>query len=82
MKKANLRLAMPKVTELIDALRAEFGAAEINAAIRAGLEGQATFWASENGHEIGCRLPDTGLPLSRIVIGPLRQNRIDQEDPA
>lgn len=75
MKPANLRLAMPKVTELIDALRETFGAAPINAAILAGLDGQPTFWASENGHEIGTQHPDTGLPLSRIVIGPLRPRK-------
>ncbi len=63
MKPANLRLAMPKVTELIDALRETFGAAPINAAILAGLDGQPTFWASENGHEIGTQHPDTGLPV-------------------
>lgn len=74
MKTTSLRLAMPKVTEWIDALRETFGADPINAAIRAGLDGQPTFWASENGHEIGVKSPNTGLPLSQIVIGPLRPN--------
>jgi hypothetical protein len=51
----NLRQSMPLVTEFIDALREHFPPAEVNAAIRAGMDGQQTFWASEGGIEIGAR---------------------------
>ncbi len=44
------------------------GADEITASIRAGLDGQPTFWACENGVEIGTRDTRTGIPLSDIVI--------------
>ena len=71
MTKKNLRADMPLVTEFIDALRDVFGRSVVDGAIRAGLEGQPTFWARENGREIGVRSPNTGLPLSRIVVGPL-----------
>lgn len=51
----NLRQTMPLVAEFIDALREHFPPAEVNAAIRAGMDGQQTFWASEGGIEIGAR---------------------------
>jgi len=66
-----MRQAMPRVTEFIDAVREAFGRAPVDAAIRAGLDGQPTFWAIENGLEIGVRQPDTGVPVSQMVIGPL-----------
>ena len=50
-----LRQAMPTVTAWIDGLRAAFGAEMIDAAIRAGIDGQPTFYAAENGIEIGTR---------------------------
>lgn len=72
MARTNLRADMPLVTEFIDAVREVFGRAAVDAAIRAGLEGQPTFWARENGFEVGVRAPDTGVPVSQMVIGPLR----------
>lgn len=48
-----LRQAMPGTAAMIDSLRAAFGAGMIDAAIRAGIDGQPTFWARENGHEVG-----------------------------
>ena len=65
---------MPRVAEFIDAVREAFGRAPVDAAIRAGLDGQPTFWARENGLEIGVRPPDTGVPVSQMVIGPLLSN--------
>ena len=50
-----LRLAMPKTTEFIDALRYAFGELQIDRSIRAGIDGQPTFWAAEAGQEIGTR---------------------------
>ncbi len=67
----SLRSDMPLVTEFIDAVREAFGRPAVDAATRAGLDGQPTLWARENGIEIGARLPDTGLPVSQMVIGPL-----------
>lgn len=46
---------MPRVAKWVDDLRAAFGQAYIDGAIRAGMKGQPVFWASENGHEIGTR---------------------------
>lgn len=53
--KKPMRQAMPTVTAWIDDLRAAFGAEMIDAAIRAGIDGQPTFYAAENGIEIGTR---------------------------
>lgn len=52
-----LRTVMPKVTAFIDALRADpfFARQQIDAAIRAGIDGQQTFWASEGGIDVGTR---------------------------
>lgn len=50
-----MRQAMPETAAFIDALRETFGAAEINAAIKDGIAGHPTFWAKENGHEIGTK---------------------------
>jgi serine/threonine protein phosphatase PrpC len=52
----------------------EASSAAVDAAIRAGLDGQPSFWASENGLEIGARLPDTGVPVSQMVIGSMCQS--------
>lgn len=55
-----LRLSMPHTAGFIDALREAFGASQIDQAIRAGIEGQPTFWARENGREIGTRAAPPG----------------------
>lgn len=52
-----MRQAMPTVAGWIDNLRAAFGADMIDAAIRAGIAGQDTFHAIENGHEVGTPIP-------------------------
>lgn len=79
MTNRSLRAEMPLVTEFIDAVRAVFGRQVVDSAIRSGLDGQPTFWAMENGLEIGTPMPDTGLTLSQIVIGPLRQKSATHE---
>lgn len=48
-----LRQIMPTVAAWIDQHRAVFGEADTNAAIRAGIDGQPTFYATENGQAIG-----------------------------
>jgi len=50
---------MPLVTEFIDAMRKEFGVEEINTQIKRGMAGEGTFWASENGIEVGSRPCET-----------------------
>jgi hypothetical protein len=49
----SLRESMPIVTEFIDECRKVFGIVEVDNAIRLGMQGAETFYASENGHEIG-----------------------------
>jgi hypothetical protein len=52
----SLRDQMPQVAAFVDDLRAAFGAAQIDGAIRAGLRGRPYFWAREGSHEIGTPL--------------------------
>lgn len=67
----NLRAEMPTVAAWIDQLREAFGADQVNPSIKAGINGQPTFWAKENGQEVGTPQPtpknatasdDDGLP--------------------
>lgn len=56
-----MREAMPWVASVVDALRAEFGDALIDAAIRGAIrDGRPTFYAEEAGQCIGTQatLPD------------------------
>lgn len=67
-----LRQAMPETAAFIDAMRDAFGAEMINAAIKAGIDGQPTFHASENGQEIGTRAPysaERSIRLSDTIVG-------------
>ena len=64
----NLRETMPTVAGWIDELRDAFGADDINASIRAGLQGQPTFYASEGGIEVGTRDARRGITLDRIRL--------------
>lgn len=57
-KTQNLREAMPLTTGFIDALRAAFGADAINPSIKSGINGQPTFYATENGIEVGTKAPE------------------------
>lgn len=67
-KPGNLRTEMPTVAGWIDDLRAAFGAEQINAAIRAGIDGQPTFWASENGRAVGTKSSGVWVSLSETWI--------------
>ena len=60
-KRGALRETMPQVTAWIDELRAAFGAEGIDAAIRAGLQGQDTFYACENGLTVGTESTEVGV---------------------
>lgn len=50
-----LRVEMPLTAAFIDACREAFGALQIDSAIKAGIDGQPTFYACENGREIGTK---------------------------
>lgn len=50
-----LRDEMPITATFIDTMRATFGASGIDAAIRSGMKGQPSFWACENGREVGTK---------------------------
>lgn len=56
MKQKELKEKMPVTAEWIDSLVAVFGKDSIHGQIRKGLNGESTFWASENGFEIGTRV--------------------------
>lgn len=58
--KKPLRDRMPTVARWIDELREAFGKEQIDAQIRAGMDGKRTFWARENGIEIGTKGRDHG----------------------
>ena len=69
-----LRATMPIVAAWIDQMRSAFSAEEINAAIKAGMNGQPTFYARENGIEVGTRYhaPESRtVALADIQIGPM-----------
>ncbi len=53
MKQKEFKEKMPMCAAWIDSLVAAFGAEVIHGQIRRGLEGEPTFHAIENGHEIG-----------------------------
>ncbi|QRM19548.1 hypothetical protein GBK02_09110 [Dechloromonas sp. TW-R-39-2] len=59
-----LRTAMPIITAFIDDFRAAFGD-QVVLPIKAGMEGQQTFWARENGHEVGTRCTEQEKPAVR-----------------
>lgn len=63
-----LRDTMPTVAGFIDEMRDAFGAAEINASIRAGMDGAPTFYACENGAEVGTKDARRGVALSEMQI--------------
>ncbi len=82
-----MRQAMPRVAEFIDACAAAWGGQVVGAIIRAGMDGQPVFHASEGGHEIGTRIPppaasytaDQLLATSpRGVAGPGRNAKASQ----
>ena len=50
-----MREQMPQCSAWIDNLREAFGAELIDGQIKAGMKGEAVFFASENGIELGTR---------------------------
>lgn len=53
-----LRDSMPSVAAFIDECRIVFGAEFVNEQIRKGMHGSPTFYASENGIEVGTKMPE------------------------
>lgn len=77
-----LRQSMPETAAFIDAFRDAFGPATINAAIKAGIDGQPTFYASENGQEIGTRAPysaEKAVSLADTLVGPFNPANAPQK---
>jgi hypothetical protein len=75
-----LRQTMPETAAFIDAMRDAFGAEMINEAIRAGIDGQPTFYASENGQQIGTKAPrraERTVRLSDTIVGPINATKRD-----
>ena len=71
-----LRQTMPFTTAIIDDFRLEFPEAEIEKSVRAGIDGQPTFYAKENGHSVGTPLPydaTKAVSLTDVCIGPLNR---------
>lgn len=68
----SLRESMPLCAEFIDEMRAAFGADEVNAQIKLGMQGARTFHAVENGHEVGTQMQSfddsPGITLDKMVI--------------
>lgn len=54
MGKGGMREQMPQTARFIDGLREAFGADQVDPSIRAGMRGEPRFYATENGHELGC----------------------------
>jgi hypothetical protein len=51
----NLREEMPHTAAWVDSVREAFGADMVNGQIKKAMRGEPTFYARENGHEIGTR---------------------------
>lgn len=71
-----LRKTMPFTTAIIDDFRANYPEACPDAAIKAGIAGQPTFWARENGVEIGTKAhydAQNSVPLTDVCLGPLNR---------
>lgn len=72
-----LKDEMPQTAEWVAIMRATFGdtpesLAQFNANIRAGLAGQPTFWARENGREVGCKDDRHGVTPTLPLKTPQR----------
>ena len=64
-----LRQTMPQTAAFVDFARRVFGTQAVDAAIRAGLDGQPTFHADEAGQHIGTPPPANG---ARFTVDRLR----------
>lgn len=68
---ASLREKMPVVAEIVDAFRAAFGVETVDALIRAAIkDGMPTFWARENGVEVGVKIEGEGCVPTLLKTTP------------
>lgn len=75
---------MPFTTGIIDDYRDGWPEVGIEKTVRAGIDGQAVFYASENGHQIGTPLPrcdETAVSLSDIDLRPFNAVAAPQRKP-
>lgn len=76
MNGADLKTLMPETARFVAAAREAFGADLVNPAIRAAIhDGQPTFYARENGIEVGHRedIPEERrIKVSEMCIGSLK----------
>lgn len=63
---------MPQTAAWIDACREAFGTEMVNEQIQLGRQGAQTFYASENGYEIGTEIPEPKVFVTadRMVLYP------------
>lgn len=76
-----LRETMPTVAAIIDDIRAAFGADAINPSIKGGMSGVPTFYARENGLEVGTPLDLSGHKVisgEDMVINPITKEEIER----
>lgn len=61
---------MPIVAEFIDECRKAFGTEMVNTQIKLGMQGAETFYASENGYEVGAKItaPKVFITADRMRI--------------
>ncbi len=66
-----LRELMPTTTAFIDECREAFGVDMVNQQIKLGMRGAQSFYASENGQEVGTKIAEGhGMTLDQMVIKP------------
>jgi hypothetical protein len=60
---------MPEIAAFVAEMKSAFGEREIDEAIRRGKAGEPTFYASENGHEVGTSMAaaTNNWPVDRAV---------------
>jgi len=68
-----MREGMPVVSAWIDDLRLAFGKEGVTLWVRQGLQ-DGTFYATENGHEIGRRAePENAISMAEMVLTPVEE---------
>lgn len=60
----SLRDEMPSTAAFIDACREAFGTDMVNAQIKLGMQGAETFYANENGYEVGTKIREAKIFLT------------------
>jgi hypothetical protein len=69
-----LRQIMPFTASIIDDFRTNWPESGVVQAVRAGIDGQPTFHAKENGHEVGTPIPydpDKAISVADLIAAGL-----------